>query len=161
MAAVGVQIEKGGALRMTLGLRFTPGGSWSTIAGNVAGKIKPLLTELPDRPLVAAAGLHFSKPLHDLAPLLFGAGPGMVNPLLDQLPPEEQAKFAAAASEMWIHQRTDTVWLGSPTPGEPLLAHGVMVSKVDDSAKYLAQLEEAWNHLKLPAGEASPRPCRG
>ena len=160
LAAVGIRADEAGTLRVSTRLRLTPGGPWAETAGRMEGPSKPLLTGLPDGPFVAAVAMQISEPLRKLSGWFFGEEGRKLNPVLDKIPPEQQAKWADIVSRMMAQQENAKVWLGATRPDEALLSNMVTIAKVEDAKKYLAQVDEFYQ-LQLAAGkDAQPAAMR-
>ncbi len=67
------------------------------------------------------------------------AGSMKVNPLMAQLPAEQQTRLAQATVEMLAPIDSIAMSMGTPKSGEPLYTNTVMILKVDNVQKYLDQ----------------------
>jgi hypothetical protein len=152
LAAIGFRADDAGTVRVTTRLRLTPGGQWAATAERVEGPSKSLLTGLPEGPFVLTAAAQYSQPLRSLVSWFFSEEGRKLNPVLDKLPADQQAKLADIFGRLTEQQDGAKLWIGAPKPDEPLFANLAMIAKVEDTKKYFAQIEELGS-LQLGVGE--------
>ncbi|HEY1784072.1 MAG TPA: hypothetical protein VGG30_00940, partial [Pirellulales bacterium] len=155
LAAIGFRADDAGTVRVTTRLRLKPGGQWAATAQRVEGPSKSLLTGLPEGPFVLTAAGQYSEPVRALVRWFFGEEGRKLNPALEKLPADQQAKLADLFGRMADQQEGARFWIGAPKPDEPLLASAVMIAKVEDTKKYFSQIEEL-SKLQLGADENLP-----
>ena len=127
-----------------------------------------MLTGLPGGPFAVAAAFQSSEPLRNLAGWFFGEQGRKLNPALDKLPADQQAKLADIFGRLMAQQENAKFWVGATKPDEPLLSNTVMIAKVEDAKKYLALFEEFYKlqaefyQVQLAADkDAQPNPALG
>ena len=71
------------------------------------------------------AAVQYSEPLRSLTGWFFGEEGRKLNPAIDKLPADQQAKLADIFGRMMAQQESAKFWIGAPKPDEPLLASAV------------------------------------
>ena len=124
----------------------------AAVADRIEGPRASLLTGLPEGPFALVEAVQFSEPLRNLMVWCVSEQGRKLNPPLAKLPAEQQAKLVDVAGQMFAQQETAKFWIGAAKPDEPLYGNAVTISKVEDTKKYFAQLEE-FNELQFGASK--------
>jgi hypothetical protein len=154
LAALGIRADDAGTVRVTARMRLTPGGQWAATAATIDAPAKSLLAGLPGGAFVLAGGIQYSEPLRKMTQWFIDGDAAKANPVLAKLTPEKLARFSELNRGLMETIDSTQFWIGASKADEPLLAHAVIVAKVTDSKKYLADFEEL-NKLQVFSGDGA------
>lgn len=138
---IGLALDKQNVLRLTSRTALVPEGNWAKVVGKSPAPKENPLVDLPNDPYMFAGGIALSEEMvnnmkkisFDLMksmPDLYGLSSEQIDKMISQLEP--QFKGAHAMS----------IILGTGKSDEPLYANMLNITKVDNTATYMANMEK-------------------
>ncbi len=143
VAAGGGHLDDTGALHVDGRVVYTHEAS-SSVSRETGGKVGEGLAALPGGPFIVAMEGAFPESLmKSMLPMSLEMLKSAAKSGGKDLTPEQIKKLTDAAAGAWTGVRSMAMVMGQPKVGESLYAGTVLVMKVDDSQKFLANYQRS------------------
>ena len=151
--AAGVRVDEQGNVHLSERARFTPGGQVAKIVSEVKPPEGELLAGLPGGPFVFAGAGALPKSLGD-AMTEFSIDIMKAMPNLYGITEEQAEQLAKVSTEYMQGLEGMSMLMGVGKPGGSLYDGMVVVMKVDDAKKFMAQYQESFAKIVELAKDA-------